>query len=558
MVKKLFNFFNKEINGLHEAAYLLGFFALLCQLLALVRDRVLAATFGAGHDLDMYYSAFRIPDFIFVMVASLVGISVLVPFIIEKVNISKEESKKFIDNIFSAFFLLLIIISGIVFIFTPYLVPMIFKGFPFKDFPELIFLTRVLLLSPILLGLSNFFGSITQVYKRFVIYSISPMVYNLGIIFGILALQPIFGLRGVVYGVILGALFHLLIQIPFVIKQRLFPKFKVNFDWPEIKKVMILSVPRTFTLGIAQITTIFLIAMATFMKDGSVAVFNFSINMQSVTLSIIGVSYSIAAFPTLARFFAEKQTGKFLTEIITSARHIIFWSIPISVLLIVLRAQVVRTILGSGEFNWDNTRLTAAALALFSISALAQGLILLFVRGYYAMGNTKKPLIIGSISGFLIIIFSYLFVKLFASYPVFQYFIESLFRVGGIEGTSILMLPLGYSLGIFINCILLWACFAREFASFSKSLWGTLFHTFSASVIMGAVSYLGLNIFNSLFNLNTTFGIFMQGFLAGMMGIIAGIIVLKLLKNRELEEIWITLHHKIWKVKPLPADITEI
>jgi putative peptidoglycan lipid II flippase len=155
---------------------------------------------------------------------------------------------------------------------------MIFKGFPLKDFPELIFLTRVLLLSPILLGLSNFFGSITQVYKRFVIYSISPMVYNLGIIFGLLALQPIFGLRGVVYGVILGALFHLLIQIPFVIKQGLFPKFKVNFDWPEIKKVMILSVPRTFTLGIAQITTIFLIAMATFMKDGSVAIFNFSIN----------------------------------------------------------------------------------------------------------------------------------------------------------------------------------------------------------------------------------------------------------------------------------------
>ncbi len=558
MVKKLFNFFSKEIVGLHEAAYLLGFFALLCQLLALVRDRILAATFGAGHDLDIYYSAFRIPDFIFVMVASLVGISVLVPFIIEKVNISKEESKKFIDNIFSAFFLLIIAISVIVFLFVPYLVPIIFKGFPLKDFPELIFLTRILLLSPILLGLSNFFGSITQVYKRFVIYSISPMVYNLGIIFGIVALQPIFGLRGVVYGVILGALLHLIIQIPFVIRQGMFPKIKFDFDWSEIKKVITLSIPRTFTLGIIQITTIFLIAMATFMKDGSVAIFNFSINMQSVTLSIIGVSYSIAAFPTLARFFAEKQTEKFLAEIVTSARHIIFWSIPISILFIVLRAQVVRTILGSGEFNWESTRLTAAALALFSVSALAQGLILLFVRGYYAMGNTKKPLIIGTISGFLIVIFSYLLIKLFASCLVFQYFIESLFRVGDIAGTSVLMLPLGYSLGIFINCILLWVCFAREFSGFSKTLYGTIFHTFSASVIMGAVSYLGLNIFDNFFDINTTFGIFMQGFLAGMMGIIVGIIILKLLKNRELEEIQVTLHHKIWKVKPLPADITEI
>jgi putative peptidoglycan lipid II flippase len=384
------------------------------------------------------------------------------------------------------------------------------------------------------------------------------MVYNLGIILGVLVFYPIFGLKGVIYGVILGALLHLIIQIPFVIKQGMFPRFNLNFNWTEIKKVMLLSVPRTFTLGITQITTIFLIAMATFMPEGSVSVFNFSINMQSVTLSLIGVSYSIAAFPTLARFFAEKQREKFLAEIVTSARHIIFWSIPISILFIVLRAQVVRTILGAGEFNWDNTRLTAAALALFSFSAVAQGLILLFVRGYYAMGNTKKPLIIGSISGILIIGLSYLFVKIFASCTVFQYFVESLFRVSDIPGTSVLMLPLGYTLAIFINCIILWVCFGREFTDFTKSLRVTLFHTFSASVVMGFASYVGLNIFDDFFNLNTTFGIFMQGFLAGILGIIAGIIILKLLKNKEVEEIWLTLHHKIWKAKPLPADIAEI
>ena len=158
----------------------------------------------------------------------------------------------------------------------------------------------------------------------------------------------------------------------------------------------------------------------------------------------------------------------------------------------------------------------------------------------------------------MIVILSNFFVKLFASCLVFQYFIESLFRVSDIPGTSVLMLALGYSLGVSINCILLWACFNKEFAGFSKALWGTLLHTFSASVIMGFVSYLGLNIFDDLFNLNTTFGIFMQGFLSGILGIIAGIIILKLLKNQELEEIIITLHHKIWRAKPLPADITEI
>lgn len=558
MVKAISKFFSKEITGLHEAAYLLGFFTILSNLLALVRDRLLASEFGASHSLDLYYSAFRIPDFIFVTVGSLVAISVLVPFIIEKINISVEEGKRFIDNIFSFFFLLIIAISLVFFIITPYIVPAVFKGFSVTDFPTLILITRILLLSPILLGLSNFFGSITQVYKKFVIYSLSPLAYNLGIILGIVFFYPRWGLTGLVSGVILGALIHLLIQIPFVFKQGMFPRFNFKLDFKNIWLVMCVSIPRTFTLAITQITTIFLVVMATFMKDGLISIFNFALNLQSVPLSIIGVSYSIAAFPTLAKYFTSGERSKFMAEIVTSARHIILWSIPISVLFIVLRAQIVRTILGVGDFSWSNTRLTAACLALFSISVVAQSLILLFVRGYYAMGNTKKPLIIGTISGIFIIVFSYLFIKLFTLSTLFQYFIEALFRVGGIEGTTVLMLPLGYTLAIFINCILLWFYFGKEFVGFTKALRRTIFQSFSASIIMGAVAYLGLNLFDNVFNLNTVFGIFMQGFLAGILGIVGGIIVLNLLNNQEIKEIWKTLHHKIWKAKPLPADIAEI
>ncbi len=557
---KLFKLFTKEISGLHEAAYLLGFFAFMSQLLALVRDRLLAANFGAGRELDIYYSAFRIPDFIFVTVASLVAISVLVPFIIEKVNVSEEEGRRFISNIFSFFFLLIFIVSVITFFLIPYLVPFIFKGFSTDTFPELITLSRILLISPILLGLSNFFGSITQVYKRFIIYAISPLFYNSGIIVGIVFLYPLFGLVGLAWGVILGALLHFIIQIPFVIKQGMLPHL-FNFKYLnllEIKKVIMISVPRTFTLGITQITTIWLIALATFMAEGSVSIFNFSLNLQSVPLSIIGVSYSIAAFPTLVNFFTTGQKDKFVNQIIISARHIIFWSIPISVLFIVLRAQIVRTILGAGEFSWSNTRLTAAALALFAFSALAQGLIILFIRGHYAMNDTKKPLIMGTVSGALIIVFSYSFNYLFAHCLMFRYFIESLFRVADIPGTEILMLPLAYTLAVCVNCILLWISFSLQFPGFTHSLRKTLLHSFSASVLMGLVSYLGLNIFDKIFNLEKLFGIFMQGFLAGLLGIATAILTLLILNNQELKEIWRTLHHKIWKAKPLPVDIAEI
>jgi hypothetical protein len=174
------------------------------------------------------------------------------------------------------------------------------------------------------------------------------------------------------------------------------------------------------------------------------------------------------------------------------------------------------------------------------------------------MGNTKKPLIIGTISGGLIIILSYLFVKIFESSLVFQYFIESLFRVSGIEGTAILMLPLGYTLAVFINCSLLWLCLGKEFIGFTRSLGATLFHSFSASVIMGLVSYLSLNIFDNIFDLNTVLGIFMQGLFSGLVGIVVGIIILNLLHNQEIREIWRTLHHKIWKAKPPLVDIAEM
>ena len=146
MVKRFFNIFYKEISGLHEAAYLLGIFAFLSQVLALLRDRMFASTFGAGTTLDVYYSSFRIPDFIFATVASLVSISVLVPFITERLDRDREEGKKFINSIFSFFFLLIIAVSAIAYILVPYIAPHIFSGMDKKLFPELITMTRILLL----------------------------------------------------------------------------------------------------------------------------------------------------------------------------------------------------------------------------------------------------------------------------------------------------------------------------------------------------------------------------------------------------------------------------
>src|SRR5262249_13533850 len=139
------------------------------------------------------------------------------------------------------------------------------------------------------------------------------------------------------------------------------------------------------------ISLVVLIALASFLAPGSIAIFNFAYNLQSVPLTIIGTSYSVAAFPTFARLYAQGAKDEFTRFAEDALRHIIFWSIPCTIFMIVLRAQIVRTVLGAGQFNWDATRLTAAALALFLLSLLAQSGTFLISRAYYASGDTRKP-----------------------------------------------------------------------------------------------------------------------------------------------------------------------
>lgn len=559
MVKRIFSILNKEITGLHQAAYLLAFATILSQGLAIVRDKLLAYMFGASHTLDLYYAAFRIPDMIFVTIASMVSASVLVPFFIKKFKDNDDgknsNGKHFVDHTFSAFFLAIIIASIAAFFLIPYLIPHLLPGFSDDaNLHELIVATRILLLSPILLGISNFLASVTQMYNRFLIYAISPLLYNLGIIVGTVVFYPIFGLYGLVGGVVLGALLHMLLQVPFVSAKGLVPRFRFPIDWNAIREVVLVSIPRTLTLSSNQIATFFLVALATLMGEGAVSVFAFSWNLQSVPLAIIGVSYSSAAFPSLAKLFESKEISKYVDYMATSARHIIFWSIPITIMFLVLRAQIVRVILGAGKFDWSDTRLTAAMFGIFTLSVVGQSLILLFVRAYYAEGKTSKPLLINVISAASIVVLGYALTKFFHDFPTTALFIEALFKVDHIENAIVLVLPIAYSLGVLLNTFLHWWIFHKDYPEFSKSVWQTLWHSTGAAIIMGYVAFKSLYFWSMLLDLSTVHGIFFQGFFAGITGTIAWVIVLLVMKNPEIHEVSKVLHSKIFKTKMTPTD----
>lgn len=554
MVRKFFNFLYKETDTLNQAALLLGLFAFLSQVLAFLRDRLLAHIFGASAELDIYYAAFRIPDLIFITVASVVSLSVLIPFIIEKDAKGEGVLKDFVNNVFSFFSILIILVAGVAFFLMPMFSNFLFKGFSGEALTEVIFVSRILLLSPIILGFSNLFGSITQAYNRFAIYALAPILYNSGIIIGIILFAEAFGVTGIAIGVILGACLHVFVQVPFVIKKGLFPRFSTKIDFSLIWQVAKISLPRTLTLSLSSIGLIFLVSLASLMTTGSISILSFSINLQSVPIAIIGISYSLAAFPTLSRHFRENNLEVFVQQIATTARFIIFWSLPVTALFIVLRAQIVRVILGSGLFDWNDTRLTAAALALFALSAMFQSLSLLFIRGFYSAGFTRKPLFINLISTTILVGGTWGLVKFFYFSEEFRYLISTLLKVEDLPGTAVLMLPLGFSIAAIFNGLLHWIVFEKRFRGFSHGVIRTLFEGLASAVIIGVTAYAGLNIFVSLFDTTSLLGIFLQGFISGIIAIGVGILALTLFGSRELKDVWNVIKGRFWKAKVIATD----
>jgi len=542
VVQKILSIFNREWNGLHSTAYLLGGFALFSQILALFRDRLLAHIFGAGAQLDVYYAAFRIPDLLYVSIASLVSITILIPFLAERLRPEDgEEARRFVRGIFTFFSLLIGACSIVAFFLVPALSHVLVPGFSDADRSLFIFITRLFLLSPILLGISSILGSVVQIYRKFFVYALAPVVYNVGIILGILFFSESMGVIGVAWGVVIGACFHLLIQLPIFFKEGFSLRFE-RLSYAEIRQVVFLALPRTLTLSAANISLIALVAAGSLLASGSIAVFSFAFNLQSVPLSIIGVSYSIAAFPTLARLFAGGATREFAAHVALAARHILLWSIPIIVLVVVLRAQIVRTVLGSGLFDWSDTRLTAAALGLFVLSLAAQSIALLLTRAYYAAGRTRTPLIINVGASFIAAAVGVIGAFSFHVSEGARSFFEEILRISAIPGSEVVILAGAYALGQIVAGILLFSSFRRDFPGFSLALGRSFFQIISASLVMGVVAYITLAISVNWFDTNTFIGILGQGLSGALAGIAAGILTLFVVGNKEVREISGEMH----------------
>jgi putative peptidoglycan lipid II flippase len=528
MVRRFLERIAAPIRGLHQAAYLLAGLTLASQALALLRDRVFAHAFGAGEVLDLYYSAFRVPDLVFALVSSLVSAYVIIPRI---TGMDRESTRRLLSESATFLFGLGGLICVFLAIFMPQFLSLLYPNLISSPYQaEFILLGRILLIQPILLGLSGIFSSVTQVHRRFTLFAISPVLYNLGIIIGAVFLYPYFGLPGIGIGVVIGAFAYLSVNIPVLIKADVIPLLRIP-TFSTMMPVIRDSIPRSLALGMGSITALFLTAIASRIGTGSVSVFTFASNLEAVPLALIGASYAIAAFPALSEASALERREEFTNILSASARHIILWSIVSLGLIVVLRAHLVRVILGTGAFDWDATRLTAALLAILAVGLVAQGLVLLFSRALYAVRQSWRPLIYQTAGALLTVFLAIIFLA-FPSTGMPDS-LAHLLRVSDVGGTSILLLALAATLGQIFLAILSLVALKNVSPGLAGKLSRPLFDGFVAAVAGGVAAYATLAFEGGIAPLTTLASVFTQGLFAGVVGLVAAAIALYLTQNEE-------------------------
>lgn len=542
MVGKVLAAMTRPIRGLHEAAYVLAGFSVLSQILALVRDRAFAHFFGAGATLDAYFAAFRIPDLVFAFLTLFVSSFALVPLLSSR---GEKDQGLLVGNVLFAFGAVAIFASALLWFVMPLLVPLLFPGFSEALAKDTIELSRIMLLQPVLLGLSSIATSLIQVLRRFLIYALAPILYNLGIIFGTIVLYPEFGVAGLGWGVVLGAALHFFVQAISVLghaKHITMPSLTELRD--SVVEVALPSVPRALALSSQQVLLLMFASIASLTTAGTISVLSFASNLQSVPLTVIGISYAAALFPALAALIGKNDYATFAKEVWASIRHVIFWTMPAIILMIVLRAHVVRLVLGSGEFSWSDTRLTAAVLALFALSLIAQSAILIFSRAYYAARESLTPILVNIGGTLLAGGAAYLGVIWIGQADFARHFLESLLRVDDVSGSVILMVPLAYS-AIMIAAALLFAyLFSKRFGADGR-MWETLLTSFAASTVGGGAAYAVLAVLGLYLPLTTVVGLLTQTVVAFIAGLAVWALTLYLLKSREFTEVVAILSEKL-------------
>jgi len=403
----------KQQTSILSAATIMTAASSLSAVAGLLIKRILNHFFIENSEsaLEAFWLAFQIPDMMFQLIILGALSAAFIPIFTSSKKQSYQKAFHMSSIMMNILLLSFIVVGVIVFIFAREIT--VFRtGAEIK--PEqidiVVNLTRLMLLAQFFFAISNFMTGILQSFQRFIIPALSPIFYNLGIILGVLLFSSQLGIYSAGVGVVIGSFLHLAIQIPLVYKLGFKYSFSLNFKYPGIKQFFKIMPPRVFAIGASEVRKLALGFFTTSLGSLSYLSMFYALTLMTVPIRLFGVPIGQASLPFLSEKSGESERGKFVGLVLQSLNQISFLTFPATVLLLILRIPAVRLVFGTRSFPWTSTVLLGKLVAVLAISITAQALSHLLNRAFYALKDTKTPLLISSIDLIIYFCLSYYFV----------------------------------------------------------------------------------------------------------------------------------------------------
>jgi putative peptidoglycan lipid II flippase len=365
------------------------------RVLGWLRLSVIGAQFaGEPRELDAYLAAFRIPDTIFnLLVAGALSSAFIPVFTSYLAKEREEEAWRVGSSVMNAMLVALVALSVVIWVAAPFLVPLMVPRFDPDQLALTTDLTRLMLLSPIFMGLSSLFTGILNSYRQFLSPASAPLVYNATIILFALFASPFLGIHALAYGVVAGAAMMWLIQVPELTFRR--TRYALAFDLthPGVREIAQLAWPRTLAIAAVQVVLFVDVNLASRMPPGSLTALVYAFQLVLLPLGVFSIAISAAVFPTLSRYASLGQPARMRDALEQAIRWILFLTLPTAIVMIVLRRPIVHLLFQYGEFGEEAREATALAFLFYSLGLTGHALVQILARAYYATKDTTTPLI---------------------------------------------------------------------------------------------------------------------------------------------------------------------
>lgn len=363
-------------------------------------NRVLyTRVFGASGELDAFLAANRLPDILFNLIAGGALASAFIPTFSELlVRDSRERAWRLASSLINIAFLALIVTASLAWIFAPWLVENLLAP-GFEDTQQIaltISLLRIQLIAPVIFGVSGLLMAILNSHLKFMLPAFAPTFHWLGWIIGTVFLVPRMGIEGLAWGVVLGAAAHLIFQLPGL--RNLGGSYSLLLDWRDeaVQQVGKLLGPRLIGVGVVQMNFLVNTILASAMVEGSLTGITLGFSVMMMPQIVVAQSLAIAALPTFSALIAEGKLAELRLALSKTIRSVLFLALPASLGLILLRRPLVSALFERGEFDAQSTSLVAWAVLWYGAGLIGHSLLEVLVRGFYAMKDTRTPVLIGA------------------------------------------------------------------------------------------------------------------------------------------------------------------